>query len=382
VTTAQLHRRPAVRARGAGRPRLRVAVVAPPWIPVPPPGYGGIEAVIAVLVRGLSEAGHAVTLFAAPGSASGYARVVPVLDRQCADDIGRARHEADHVRTVFDLIPGEGSFDVIHDHGDGTLLAFADQFPVPVVHTLHGPFDDQGKAFYARHAHRARFVALSRAQLAGAPPQMRDADVIPNPIEPDEWPLEREKAGYLLWIGRFAPEKGAHSAIAVARAAGRLLVLAGPVQRGQEPYFEREVRPHLQGGRVEYAGEVGGERKRVLYARAGALLMPITWPEPFGMVMAEAMACGTPVLALRAGSSPEVVEQGVSGFVADEPWELAALLPDAERLDPAGIRESAVRRFALDTVAAAYGAAYRRAIDARAAGRAGASRAWSTPSTS
>lgn len=356
-----------------------MAVVAPPWIPVPPPAYGGIEAVIASLVRGLAAAGHAVTLFAAPGSASGHARVVAVLDRQCADEIGRARHEADHVRTVLDLIPYEGRFDVVHDHGDGTLLAFADSIDVPVVHTLHGPFDDQGRAFYARHAHRARFVALSRAQLRDAPAGMRDVEVIPNPIEPDEWPLEREKDDYLLWIGRFAPEKGAHTAIAAARAAGRRLVLAGPVQPGQERYFEREVRPHLREREVEYAGEVGGERKRSLFARASALLMPITWPEPFGMVMAEAMACGTPVLALEAGSSPEVVEHGVSGFVVDDVDALAALVPEAERLDPARVRESAVRRFGIAAVAAAHEAAYRRAIDGAAAGPAAAApRAWST----
>ena len=378
MTTAQLHRGPVRRARGARRPPLRVAVVAPPWIPVPPPGYGGIEAVIAALVRGLAEAGNAVTLFAAPGSWSRHARVVAVLDRQCGDDVGRARHEADHVRTLLDLIPKEGRFDVIHDHGDGTLLAFADHFTGPVVHTLHGPLDEQGRAFYARHAHRARFVALSRAQLGDAPQQMRNVDVIPNPIEPGEWPLECRKDGYLLWIGRFAPEKGAHAAIAVARAAGRRLVLAGPVQPGQDRYFEREVRLHLRDGEVEYIGEVGGERKRELFARASTLLMPITWPEPFGMVMAEAMTCGTPVLALRAGSSPEVVEQGVSGFVVDDVDALVRMLPEAERLDPAGVRASAVRRFGLGAVAAAHEAAYRGAIDAWAPARGSASRAWST----
>lgn len=378
TTTTRLNRPPARRARGVRRPRLRVAVVAPPWIPVPPPAYGGIEAVIASLARGLAEAGHDVTLFAAPGSESAYARVIPVLDRQYAEDIGRARHEADHVRTLLDLIPHEGRFDVVHDHGDGTLLAFADRIGVPVVHTLHGPFDEQGRAFYARHAHRARFVALSRAQLHDAPGRMRDVDVIPNPIEPDEWPLERAKDNYLLWIGRFAPEKGAHTAIAVARAARRRLVLAGPVQSGQERYFERAVRPNLRDGAIEYAGEVGGERKRSLFARASALLMPITWPEPFGMVMAEAMACGTPVLALAAGSSPEVVEHGVSGFVAAGADALVALVPEAERLDPARVRESAVRRFGIAAVAAAHEGAYRRAIDAWAPGAAPASRTWST----
>jgi glycosyltransferase involved in cell wall biosynthesis len=183
----------------------------------------------------------------------------------------------------------------------------------------------------------------------------------------------------MLWIGRFAPEKGAHLAIATARAAGRRLILAGPVQPGQARYFEREVRPHVDDSRVVYAGEVGGALKRELFANASTLLMPISWPEPFGMVMAEAMACGTPVLALRAGSTPEVVEHGVSGFVVDDPSELAALLPEAERLDPAAVRESAVRRFGVEAVAAAHEAAYLRAI--RAAAPAAPS-AWSTASAS
>lgn len=340
---------------------LRIAMVAPPWIPVPPKGYGGIEIVVAALVRGLSEAGHEVVLYAAPGSHSEYARVVPVLEEQRTERIGRARDEADHIATVFRLLERE-RFDVLHDHGDGTLVAFADRLRTPVVHTLHGPFDEAACAFYGRHGASVSLVALSRAQAQMAPPGVRVDDVVANPLDLDDWPLRCEKDGPLLWIGRFAPEKGAHDALRAAGEARVPLTLAGVVQPGQERYFARCVEPHLKGDAAEYVGEVTGQRRCELYAQARALLMPITWPEPFGMVMVEAMACGTPVIAYRAGSAPELIDDGVTGFLVNDAGEMAAAIHRVKDLDPAEIRASAVRRFGLATAAAGYERAYRRAI--------------------
>ena len=145
-------------------------------------------------------------------------------------------------------------------------------------------------------------------------------DVVPNPIVVDRWPLRVQKADYLLWIGRMDPVKGADRAIAAARLAGRPLVLAGPVQAGQEAYYREQVKPHLDGQRVQYVGEVGGTAKQELYANAAALLMPVRWREPFGMVMIEALACGTPVIAFAEGATTEIVIDGENGMlVADEP---------------------------------------------------------------
>ena len=148
---------------------------------------------------------------------------------------------------------------------------------------------------------------------------MRATAVVPNPIAVDRWPLRAEKDDYLLWIGRMDPIKGAHRAIEAARLAGRPLVLAGPVQTGQADYFRERIEPHIDGQRVRYVGEVTGAPKQQLYARAAALLMPIRWDEPFGMVMVEALACGTPVIAFPEGAAEEIVIDGDNGMlVADE----------------------------------------------------------------
>jgi glycosyltransferase involved in cell wall biosynthesis len=349
----------------AGEP-LRIALLAPPWIPVPPPGYGGIELVIAELAGGLVRHGHDVALLAAPGSRSS-ARVVPLLDRDHADEIGQPLFDADHVSralTVIDAAARRGRpFDIIHDHSGFTLVAIADRVDVPVLHTLHGPFDPETSAFYRQHADKVWLSGLSAAQLADGPPGLRCVGVIPNPINLGAWPLERRKDGYLLWMGRMTEGKGAHRAIAVARRAGLPLIIGGPVQSGQREFFEREIEPHIDGKQVRYVEEVGGERKRELFAHAAALLMPIRWPEPFGMVMIEAMACGTPVIAFREGSAPEVVTDGRSGFVVEDEAEMAGAVDRLDELDPAQCRAAIAERYDVDVVTSAYESAYRQVID-------------------
>jgi glycosyltransferase involved in cell wall biosynthesis len=181
-----------------------------------------------------------------------------------------------------------------------------------VLHTLHGPFTEETSAFYARHAHKASAVALSRYQAEQAPEELEVVAVIGNPIVVDDFPFRAEKDDYLLWIGRLNDDKGPQRAIAAAREADAPLVLAGPVQPGQEEFFASEVEPHVDGERIRYVGEVGDEKVE-LYAGARALLMPIRWAEPFGLVMTEAMACGTPVIAFPEGSAPEIVRDGLRG---------------------------------------------------------------------
>ena len=181
--------------------------------------------------------------------------------------------------------------------------------------------------------------------------------MIGNPIVVGDFPFRAEKDDYLLWIGRFDDYKGAHRAIAVARDADVPLVLAGPVQPGQQEFFEREVQPHIDGDGVRYIGEVG-EEKRDLFAGARALLMPIRWPEPFGLVMTEAMACGTPVIAFPEGSAPELVIDGETGFVVDDEDAMVEAVRRLDQIDPARCRSSAEERFDVAPVAAAYEAAY------------------------
>jgi glycosyltransferase involved in cell wall biosynthesis len=184
-----------------------------------------------------------------------------------------------------------------------------------------------------------------------------------NPIDVDAWPVGYQKQDYLLWLGRFVPEKGPQRAIRVARASGRPLVLAGVVQPKHERFFATEIQPHIDGEFIRYVGEVGGARKQRLFADAYAFLMPIRWPEPFGMVMVESLAAGTPVLAFKQGAAPEIIEHGKNGFLVEDEDEMVAHVDKAGTLDPAVCRESA-ERFAPDRVALRYEEAYRQALAA------------------
>ncbi len=336
-------------------------MLAPPWISVPPPGYGGIEAVVALLCDGLVARGHDVTLFCAPGSDS-TAAVRPLLSRSYPDEIGAAIYESDHVARAFAAIDEAAAdgrpFDVVHDHSGFVALALADRLATPMVHTIHGPFTEETSAFYAQHGSKAQLVAISRSQRAFGPPGLR-ARVVPNPIRVDDWPAPSGRREHLLWVGRMTEEKGPHRAIDAARLAGRRIVLAGPIQPGQEEFFGAEVAPRLDGERALYVGETRGDAKIDLFAGAAALLMPIRWPEPFGMVMTEALACGTPVIAYPEGAAPEIVVDGESGFLVEDEAQMALAIGRLDEIEPESCRALAAERFDVGAVAAAYEAVYR-----------------------
>ena len=349
---------------------LRIAMLAPPWIPVPPPGYGGIEYVVALLTDALVERGHDVELFCAPGSHS-KATVRPLLTAAHPQEIERALIEADHVARAFELFDQAAAdgqpFDVVHDHCGYTPLAMADRLDLPLVHTVHGPFDQDTSLYYDHHGRKGNVVCISHSQAGMAPPGADVKAVVPNPIDVEAWPTGYEKQDYLLWLGRFTPEKGPQRAIHVAKVTGRRLILAGVVQPRQERFFSTEIEPHIDGRQIEFVGEVGGARKQRLFADAFAFLMPITWPEPFGMVMVEALAAGTPVLAFNHGAAVEIVEHGVNGFLGENEDEMAALVERAGDLRPEDCRRSA-ERFSPHRVAAGYEAAYAGAMERAVSG--------------
>lgn len=341
---------------------LRIAILAPPWIPVPPPGYGGIESVVALLCDGLVSRGHDVTLYAAPGSRSS-AHVCTPLPRAHPDEIGSALHESDHVALAWADIDARGApFDIVQDHSGYTALAMADRVGTPVVHTIHGPLTGDDADFYLRHGHKATLVAISQSQARQAPDAVSIAAVVPNPIAVDRWPFRADKDDYLLWMGRMEAIKGPHRAIEAARLADLPLVLAGPVQPGQHDYFDEQIAPHLDGRKVRYVGEVAGVAKQMLFARAAAFLMPIRWQEPFGMVMVEALACGTPVIAFAEGAASEIVIDGENGMLVADETEMARAARRVEAIDPWRCRESVAERYDLSIVVAGYEAAYRRAM--------------------
>jgi glycosyltransferase involved in cell wall biosynthesis len=360
----RLSNRPREHAIKPLRAPLRIAMLAPPWISVPAPGYGGVESVVSALTDALVRHGHDVTLFCAPGSTSA-ARVVTLLDESRPDEIERALYESDHVARAFSLIDGaapDARFDVIHDHCGFTALAMADRIGTPVVHTLHGPFTPSTAAFYAHHGHKAELVGISHAQLASAPAALRAFGAIPNPIDVSAWPLVERKDDYMLWVGRMTAEKGPHRAIAAARIAGAPLVLAGVIQPGQQAYFDREIAPHVDGDRVRFVGEIGGAAKRALFAGARGLLMPIRWEEPFGMVMVEALACGTPVIAFPEGAARELVVEGETGFLVHDVGEMGAAVARLGEIAPAACRAWVVEHCDVGVVAHAYERAYRAAV--------------------
>ena len=253
-------------------------------------------------------------------------------------------------------------FDIVHDHCGFTAFAFADRIDTPLVHTLHGPVHARDAAPSTRATRTRRAPSRSAATR---PSRRRDeldvVAVIGNPIVVGDFPFRAEKDDYLLWIGRIDDDKGPHRAIAVAREAGRAArarrARCSPGRRSSSP---REVEPHIDGDRVRYIGEVG-EEKRDLYAGARALLMPIRWPEPFGLVMTEAMACGTPVIAFPEGSAPELVIDGETGFVVEDEHAMAeADRPARTRSTRRAAASSAEERFDVAPVAEAYERAYER----------------------
>jgi glycosyltransferase involved in cell wall biosynthesis len=342
---------------------IRVALLSPVWFPVPPRGYGGIEWIVHLLADGLADAGVDVTLFAS-GDSRTSARLESVFAEAPSERIGQTFWELQHAVACLEQAV-EGRFDIVHDHSGLLGLALGSLAPVPLVHTVHGPLDgDAGDVYESicRMAPRAHLVSVTLAQRRPKPDLPWLANC-PNALYPELYPFHLGHEGYLLFLGRMSPDKGAHRAIEVARAAGLPLRIAGKCREPFERrYFDAHVRPELHDG-IEYLGEVDHAHKVELLQRARATVFPIEWEEPFGLVMIESLACGTPVLATRRGSVPEVLDDGVTGIVVDDYREMADALPQADALDAHVLRKTVEERFAPERMVGDYVAAYERAIE-------------------
>ncbi|MFC0550078.1 glycosyltransferase family 4 protein [Planotetraspora thailandica] len=333
-------------------------MIAPPWYDVPPRGYGGIEAMTACLVRGLTRRGHRVTLIGAGGGADLRTYEEPPSER-----IGEPFPEVVHAAKAGRFLEGLDP-DVIHDHSLAGPLG-AEGRAAPTVVTCHGEVRGELGEFYRSLGTTVSLVAISRAQRTDAP-DLNWVGRVHNAVDTNSFPFRARKDDWVLWMGRLNPDKGAHLAIEVARAAGRRILLAGKrTEPAELAYFDDHVAP-LLGPNAEYLGEASAELKHELLSRARCLVFPLQWDEPFGMIMIEAMACGTPVVALGRGSVPEIVTDGVTGFVRTSVDELPAAVEDAGRLDPVAIRACAVRDFDLTVMAEGYERIYRNVV-----GRAG-----------
>ena len=345
---------------------LRIAVVAPPWFEVPPEGYGGIEDMVATLVEGLSQAGHAVTLVAA-GEDRTAADFVPTFS-STPDGLGgpdALAIELVHAQLTSQRLYHE-DVDVIHDHTAVGPL-FAPYREAPTVVTVHGPVVGWMRRVY-RSLRSVSLVAISEAQRASAP-ELPWVATVHNAIDVESYPFADRKGDDLVFLGRMHPDKGLPAAIDVARRAGRRLVIAAKCSdRSETTYFEEEIRPLLADD-TPYLGNADAAEKRELLEHARALVFPIRWEEPFGLVMIEAMACGTPVIASRRGSVPEVVEHGVTGFICDGIDRMVRAVDEVSSLDPMTIREHALARFDVPVMTRRYEAAYRSVLSERASTR-------------
>jgi glycosyltransferase involved in cell wall biosynthesis len=338
---------------------VRIAVVAPVWFPVPPSGYGGIELVVALLADGLVEAGHEVTMFASGGSRTKAELITPMVEPPDPRELGNAWFDAYHAVASYLQV---GGFDVVHDHAGvvgpvcGALLG---GHP-PVVHTLHGPWTDPSRLLYGvlhRHVH---LVAVSEAQVR-ANPDVSYLGVVPNGIDLDAYDFRADKDDFLVYIGRANPDKGPAEAITIARRAGLpITMILKRSEPPEEAYFRAEVEP-LLGSDVELLENVSHEAKVDVLARARAMVFPIRWPEPFGLVMVEAMACGTPVVTTNWGAAPEIVDDGVTGFRRDGTDDLVAALAAVGDIDPAACRARVEERFSGRAMVRGYEARYEEA---------------------
>ncbi len=308
---------------------MRIGLIAPPWTPIPPPLYGGIEVVVDQLARGLQAAGHDV-LLCTTGDSTCPVPKTWVLPEAEGSRIGSAVPELRHVLHAYEAVR---DCDVVHDHTIMGPFHAATIPDLPVATTIHGPFNDDLRDLYGALVPRVPIIAISHAQHRAAP-EIPVARVIHHGIDASMFPFgdgSGDRDGpYLLFLGRMAPDKGAHRAVRAARQAGARLLLAAKMREPREQqYFDEVVEP-LLGADAVYLGEVPHERKLELLAGAAGLVFPIRWNEPFGMVMIEAMACGTPVVAFREGAAPEVVDDGQTGFLCDDE---AAMVDAIGRLD-------------------------------------------------
>ncbi|MFB9236331.1 glycosyltransferase family 4 protein [Plantactinospora siamensis] len=339
---------------------LRIAMVVPPWYEVPPPGYGGVEQVVAGLVDALVRRGHDVTLFGAGSESGTQARLATTVEEPQVERMGELLPEVAHIARVNRMVD-VGRFDVVHDHTVVGPLT-AERRSVPTVTTVHGsPVGEYGDALRSLGA-GVRLVAISHAQRRLAPDlpwygTVHNGMVIDDLAnEPTEQPGGR--AGRVLWLARFNAEKAPELAIEACRAAGLPLVLAGKcVEPYEQEYFRGVVEPML-GPDVEVMLNPDRAATKRLLLSGRCLIMPIQWEEPFGMVVIEAMAAGTPVVTLNRGAMPELVQDGVTGFVRDDPGDLPQALHDAAFLDGRACREHVARNFSTDRMAEGYELVY------------------------
>jgi glycosyltransferase involved in cell wall biosynthesis len=323
--------------------------------------YGGTERVVHALAVELARRGHEVTTFAS-GDSAVPGTLVPVVPRALRPSGFGGDPWPYFCAELLEVLAREDEFDIIHIHLEWANVLLARAARTPVVGTWHGRIDSPVGLDVMRHD-VGGMIAISRAQ-ARTYPEMRWAGVVHNGLELSSAPFEQQRSDDLVFVGRVAPEKGIVEAIEIAKLSGRHLRIAAKVgtRPDERAYYENVFLPALEGADAEYLGEISTADRDVLFASAHAVLMPGSWPEPFGLVAIEALACGTPVLTKRVGALPEIVRDGVDGFFGDDAAQLAFLVERIDRLDRSAIRASALERFSAQRMTDEYERIYLRRL--------------------
>ncbi len=341
---------------------MKIAQISPLWERVPPPGYGGTEAVVHALTEGLVAQGHEVVLFASGDSiTSAELRAVYPRSLRTAGDIEDPRpYDWLHIASA---LAEAGECDIIHNHAGELAMVMSQLVPTPMLTTMHCLITPDTRIIWEHYAGYYNTVSkAARRTIPDGITACHYVGAVYNGIDTARFPFRTDKEDHLLFLSRIAPEKGAHLAIAVARKLGLPLLMAGKVDRVDRRYFEETIEPLVDGEQIRYVGEVTREQAKELFAAARALLLPITWEEPFGLVMPEAMATGTPVIAFRRGAAPELIVDGETGFLVDNVDEMAAAVPKLDRIDPLRCRRHVEENFDVAHMVAAYLAVYERVL--------------------
>jgi glycosyltransferase involved in cell wall biosynthesis len=343
---------------------MKIAQVAPLWERVPPPTYGGIELVVSRLTDELVRRGHEVTLFAS-GDSQTLARLEAVYPRAMRLDQEIKDYSVYEMLELSQVYEQAAEFDIIHSHIGMAALAIAPLVKTPTIHTLHGSFSSDNSKLY--HLHQKQpYISISNAQRQLNLNYLR---TVYNGIDLENYTFQAtpQEPPYLAFLGRFSPEKGPQHAIAIAKQNGWRLKMAGKINISERQFFEREIAPQIDGKQIEYLGEVNHLEKVELLGNAALTLFPINWREPFGLVMIESMATGTPVIGMNNGSVPEVISHGKTGFVCLSYEEMAAMIPAALELDRSYCRKYVDNKFSVTQMVDGYEAAYQQLLESRIA---------------
>lgn len=343
---------------------MRIAQIAPLWERVPPPAYGGTELVVSLLTDELVRRGHDVTLFASGDSIS-LAKLDSVHPRALRLDSSVKEYGIYEMLQLSQVYERASEFDIIHSHMGCSALPYGNLVKTPTVHTLHGIFTPDNEKMFT-HARRQPFVSISDAQRE---PRLglNCVATVYNGIDTSSYTFYDKPSDppYMAFLGRLSPEKGTHLAIEIAKRSGWHLKIAGKVDVVDVEYYETEIKPHIDGEQIEYLGEANHTQKNHLMGNAVVTLFPITWREPFGLVMAESMASGTPVIAMELGSTAEVIDHGRTGFLCRTVDECVAALDKVAEIDRRACREHVVKNFSVQRMADGYEAVYQKLLEER-----------------